>query len=419
MAFWNRSRKTKVTGFAEQDNDGQWISYFNQYINSLNNDKLIRFSNDIAYELACNVAEVFFPIDAIAERVSSVNYELVYESTGEPYNASVNLDKLIKQPNPFDTLTDIVYKSVFSILSDGNSYIYTKTPDSIKNPTIDNISNIWVLKPDVTKPKFLKYIVNPFLIKSKNDLIEYYKTFFMVKYNIEPRYVVHSTSLGINEYGVATSPLTRVSRNIDNILAVYQARYNVYSKNGNGGILSRDASSANNSMQEVVDPVSRDTMLKDLMDRNGLTGNKNFIGISSIPLKFIQTLGTIKDLQPFEETEANAIAIAGAFQVDPELVPRNGSSTFTNKETAEKTLWQNVIKPMAEDKAKELTKVYYLPDGVIFKANYDHIEALQEDKKTSYESDSIMIDNLAKLTEAGQNMEQAYNNLNEKYNGNK
>ena len=418
MAFWNKSRKTKVTGFAEQDNDGQWISYFNQYINSLNNDKLIRFSNDIAYELACNVAEVFFPIDAIAERVSSVNYELINESTGELYNPSVNLDKLIKQPNPFDSLSDIVYKSVFSVLSDGNSYIYTKTPDSIKNPTIDNISNIWVLKPDVTKPKFLKYIVNPFLIKSKNDLIEYYKTFFMIRHNIEPRYIVHSTSLGINENGVAISPLTRVSRNIDNILAVYQARYNVYSKNGNAGILSRDAASTNNSMQEVVDPVSRDMMLKDLQDRNGLTGNKNFIGISSIPLKFIQTLGTIKDLQPFEETEANAVCIAGAFQVDPELVPRKDHSTYTNKIVAEKTLWQNVIKPMAEDKAKELTKVYYLPDGVIFKPNYDNIEALQEDKKTSYESDAIMIDNLAKLTEAGQDMNQAYNNLNEKYNGN-
>ena len=418
MAFWNKSRKTKVTGFAEQDNDGQWISYFNQYINSLNNDKLIRFSNDIAYELACNVAEVFFPIDAIAERVSSVNYELINESTGELYNPSVNLDKLIKQPNPFDSLSDIVYKSVFSVLSDGNSYIYTKTPDSIKNPTIDNISNIWVLKPDVTKPKFLKYIVNPFLIKSKNDLIEYYKTFFMIRHNIEPRYIVHSTSLGINENGVAISPLTRVSRNIDNILAVYQARYNVYSKNGNAGILSRDASSTNNSMQEVVDPVSRDMMLKDLQDRNGLTGNKNFIGISSIPLKFIQTLGTIKDLQPFEETEANAVCIAGAFQVDPELVPRKDHSTYTNKIVAEKTLWQNVIKPMAEDKAKELTKVYYLPDGVIFRPNYDNIEALQEDKKTGYESDAIMIDNLAKLTEAGQDMNQAYNNLNEKYNGN-
>lgn len=418
MAFWNKSRKTKVTGFAEQDNDGQWISYFNQYINSLNNDKLIRFSNDIAYELACNVAEVFFPIDAIAERVSSVDYELINESTGELYSPSVNLDKLIKQPNPFDSLSDIVYKSVFSVLSDGNSYIYTKTPDSIKNPTIDNISNIWVLKPDVTKPKFLKYIVNPFLIKSKNDLIEYYKTFFMIRHNIEPRYILHSTSLGINENGVATSPLTRVSRNIDNILAVYQARYNVYSKNGNAGILSRDAASANNSMQEVVDPVSRDVMLKDLQDRNGLTGNKNFIGISSIPLKFIQTLGTIKDLQPFEETEANAVAIAGAFQVDPELVPRKDHSTYTNKIVAEKTLWQNVIKPMAEDKAKELTKVYYLPDGVIFRPNYDNVEALQEDKKTGYESDAIMIDNLAKLTEAGQDMSQAYNNLNEKYNGN-
>lgn len=417
MGFWNKSKKTKVTGFAEQDNDGQWISYFNQYLSSLNNDKLIRFSNDIAYELACNVAEIFFPIDAIAERVSSVNYELVRESTGELYEPTSNLEKLIKSPNPFDSLNDIVYKSVFSLLSDGNSYIYTKTPESIKNPTIDNISNIWVLQPNVTKPIFLKAIVNPFLIKSKNDLIEFYKTFFMVKYNIDPKYILHTTSLGVNEKGLGTSPLTRVSRNIDNLLAVYHARYNVYAKNGNAGILSRDSSS-NGSMAEAIDPVTRDQILKDLQERNGLTGNKNFVGISSIPLKFIQTLGTIKDLQPFEETEANAVAIAGAFQVDPELVPRKGSSTFTNKEMAEKGLWQNVIKPMAEDKAKDLTKAFYLPDGIVFRANFDHIEALQEDKKTALESDSVFIDNLDKLREAGQDVNQAYTNLTDKYNGN-
>lgn len=417
MAFWNRSRKTKVTGLAEQDNNGQWFQYFNQYVNSLDNSGIKKFSNEIAYELACNVAEIFIPIDAIAERVSSVGYDLVREKTGELVTPSVNLERLISQPNPFDRFSDIVYKSVFSELSDGNSYIYTKTPDSIKNPTIDNISNIWVLKPDVTKPCFLKYIVNPFVIKSKNDLIEYYKTFFMVQHKIEPRYILHTTALGVDEKGCGLSPLTRVSRNINNILAVYQARYNVYAKNGNAGILSRDSGGGVPlGLQEAVDPVTRDMILKDLQERNGLTGNKNFVGISGIPLKFIKTMGTISELQPFEETEANAITIAGAFQVDPELIPRKGSSTFTNKNDAEKALWQNVIKPMAEDKAKDLTKAFYLPDGIIFKPNFDAVEALQEDKKTAYESDGILIDNLAKLTEAGQNMTQAYSNLNEKYN---
>lgn len=415
--FNKKSGKTNVKGFAEQDNSGEWFQYFKQYINSLDNDKLIKFCNDNAYELACNVGEIFIPIDIIADRVSSVSYLLRNKKTLEPYEPKGNLSRLIDKPNPFDRLSDIVYKSVFSELAAGESFIYTKTPQSIKNPTIDNISNVWVLKPNVTEPVFLKQISNPFLIKSKDELIAYYKTFFMYKHEIEPRYILHRTSLGIDSNGKSQSPLKAVEMNINNILAVYQARYNVYSKNGNGGILSKAPSSANSSIQEAVDPVTRDQILTDLQSRNGITGNKNFIGISAIPLQFIKTLGTIQELQPFEETEENAVKIAGVYGVDPELIPRKGSSTFTNKNDAEKGLWQNVIKSMCEDKAKDLDKIFYIPEEIEFYPDFSQVEALQEDKKTGLESDGILLDNLQKMTEAGQDMKQAYSNLKDKYDG--
>lgn len=420
--IWNpfnrKSGKTNVQGFAEQDNSGEWFQYFKQYINSLDNDKLVKFCNDNAYELACNVAEIFIPIDAIADRASSVPYVLRNKNTLEPYEAKGNLLRLIEQPNPFDRQSDLVYKSIFSELAAGESFVYTKTPQSIKNPTIDNISNIWVLKPNVTKPVFLKAVPNPFLIKSKDELIAYYKTFFMYKHEIEPRYILHRTALGIDSNGKSVSPLKAVEMNINNILAVYQARYNVYAKNGNGGILSKAPSVAGSSIQDAVDPVTRDKMLEDLQARNGITGNKNFVGISSIPLQFIKTLGTIQELQPFEETEENAIKIAGIYGVDPEIIPRKGSSTFTNKNDAEKALWQNVIKSICEDKAKDLTKCYYLPEEIEFYPDFSKVEALQEDKKTGLESDGILLDNLQKLKDAGQNVDQAYSNVTDKYNGN-
>jgi hypothetical protein len=414
--FKKKETRTKVSGFAEQDNSGEWFQYFSQYINSLGNDKLIKFCNENAFELASNVAEIFIPIDAIADRVASVPYVIRNKKTLEIYEPKGNLARLVEQPNPFDRLSDLVYKSVFSELSDGNSYVYTKTPNSIKNPTIDNISNIWVLKPNVTAPVFLKTIPNPFLIKSKDELIAFYKTHFMYKHELEPRYVLHRTSLGVDSDGRSRSPLKAVEMNINNIMAVYQARYNVYAKNGNGGILSKAPNSENSSIAEAVDPITRDRMLEDLQSRNGITGDKNFIGISSIPLQFIKTLGTIKELEPFTETEENAIKIAGIFGVDPEIIPRKGSSTFTNKNDAEKGLWQNVIKSMCEDKARDLNKIYYLPEEIEFYPDFSKVEALQEDKKTSLESDTILINNLAQLTDAGQDMNQAYSQLNGKYN---
>lgn len=414
--FNKKSAKTKVTGYAEQDNDGQWFQYFNQYMNALNGE-LKKYCRADAYELACHIAEIFIPIDAIADRASSVPYVLRNKKTLEPYEAKGNLLRLIENPNPFAQLNNLVYESVFSKYSDGNSYIYTKTPESIVNPTIDNISNIWVLKPNLTKPVFLKSFPNPFLIKSKDELIEYYKTFFMYKHEIKPRYILHRTTLGINGNGIGESPLDAVEKNINNILAVYQARYNVYEKNGNGGILSKAPSSAGSSLQEAVDPVTRDQIITDLQKRNGITGNKNFVGVSAIPLQFIKTLGTIKELEPFTETEANAIVIAGIFGVDQELLPTKGNSTYSNKPEAEKALWQNVIKGVCIDEAKDLTEAFYLPEDIEFYPDFSNVEALQEDKKTGLESDGILIDNLSKLKAEGQNVDQAFENITDKYNG--
>lgn len=416
MSWFSGNKKKSTQGYAEQDNSGAWMSYINQYINLLGNDKLIKFSNQNAYELACGVAEIFIPIDAIADRASSINFDLVYEKTGKEYTPKGNLKRLIESPNPFDRFSDIVYKSVFSELSDGNSYLYTKTPESIKNPTIDNISNIWELSPNKTSAILLKEISNPFLMKYKEDFIKSYKTFFLYEQEIEPRYILHRTALGINSFGKGISPLTRVEKNINNILAVYQARYNVYAKNGNAGILSRDISQTN-SLTEAVDPVTRDAILQDLQNRNGLTGDKNLMGISSIPLRYIKTLGTIAELQPFEETESNAVTIAGIFGVDAELIPRKGSSTFTNKEGAERGLWQNVVKSICEDKAKDLTKAFYLPEGVVFKPNFSTVEALQEDKKIALESDTLFINNLSLLEAKAIDVKENYDKIKIKYDG--
>jgi hypothetical protein len=171
------------------------------------------------------------------------------------------------------------------------------------------------------------------------------------------------------------------------------------------------------SLQEAIDPITRDTMLKDLQDRNGLIGDKNFIGLSSVPMQFIKTLGTIKELEPFDETLENAIKIAGVFGVNKELIPKKDNATFSNQMIAEKSFWQNVIKSTCEQVAEDLNKIYYLPKEWEFKANFSGIEALQEDKKAGLEADGLYIENLDKLTASGYDMTQAFTNIEAKYNG--
>ena len=154
--------------------------------------------------------------------------------------------------------------------------------------------------------------------------------------------------------------------------------------------------------------------MQDLQDRNGLTGARNFIGVSSIPLKFQKTIASISELQPFDETEADAVAIASIFGVDSDLVPKRAPSKYSNKIDGERKLWQNVIKAMAIERGIELSQAFYLPEGYIFYPDFSKVEILQDDKKTSFEADGILIDNLIKMKEAGQETT-AFEKLKEKY----
>ena len=404
-------RRSKPQKFAERDTSGDWLVYFNQYANS---EAPKKFHCDESYSLAGSIAEIFYPIDMIADACASLEYEVVDKKTLLPVEYdNPNFQKLFKRPNPYCKFSDLVYQGIFAKFSDGNCYDYTKIPDSYKNPYIDIISNIWTLDPSLTKPMLKEAIPNPWSVKEKNELIAYYKTFFLYKHTIDPRYIRHNTMFEIGRNGKGRSPLTAVEKNINNLLAVYSARLNVYEKNMNGGILSADASKT--GLEAQVDPIEREKIMKDLQNRNGLTGSKNFIGISSIPMKFIKTIGTISEIQPFDETEVDAMAIASIFGLDADLVPKRAPSKYSNKIDGERKLWQTVIKSTAIERGVELAEAYYLPDDLTFYPNFQNVEILQEDKKTSYEADEILIRNLASLKENGVKVEDNFAKIKDKY----
>lgn len=55
MAWWN-NKKTKVQGYAEQDNTGAWLQYFRQYSDALGTDKLEKLNDTNAYTIGTNLA---------------------------------------------------------------------------------------------------------------------------------------------------------------------------------------------------------------------------------------------------------------------------------------------------------------------------------------------------------------------------
>ncbi len=181
------------------------------------------------------------------------------------------------------------------------------------------------------------------------------------------------------------TPLKIVERNINLLSAVYMARWNVYDNNGLAGIISKKASNEN-SFEMALDPVTQKSIADELLNDYKLTKHNNIKGISSIPLEFISTLATIKDLEPFREVMADAIAIAAVYGVKKELLGRETDTTFNNQRDAERFLWQNTIKSVAMDMSEMLERLMEVERGEHIIPDFSKIEILQDDEATRVET---------------------------------
>ena len=395
------SRADTLTGFPthlEIDKNG----YFYHYLQNVNNTVggLTAFNPASPMRFALSLAEIFIPLDIIADRVASCDYVLYSKSKNAPViRVPQRIIDLLKRPNPLQDVSSLVYDIMFFELACGGSYTLTKRPQSLKGKTYENITNIWALDPDTTHPKILRSIPDPFMISDISELIESYRAHFINDVNVSSEEVIMNVITRVDDSLKPVSPLLEVQRNINNLLATYSARYNVYVNNGSAKIIARKGN--REDFVEQVNPQTRQQIIDDISKRDGITGNKNFVAISSIPLEAIETLGKIKELEPFRETYADAITIGGIYGVDKELLPKEESTTFSNKQDAEKHLWQNVIIPYAAGIAKTLTRAMYLPDDWEIRAVTEHIEVLQDDRLTKAQAEGVELDNLAKKEALG------------------
>jgi phage portal protein BeeE len=396
---------------AETDDRGSWMywHWLNEACRSFYSpNDCERLTDRNAYALACSLAEIFFPVDAIADRVSSLPFRLV-NAAGEAVEPSGNIRRLLENPNPFATFSGNMYDAVFNELTDGNNYIYSKIASSFRTVTPDTLSGVYVLRPDRVGIQLKQKRPRYFEAKDASDLIEYYgytSPDDTGSDRLAPGHIIHERSInaGNRRSGLkASSPLMSAKRNVDALIAVYEARYKVYVHNGMAGILTRKAVSKGDKMIDAVeDPVTRKRIADDILDRYGLTGNKQITAISNTPLEFIKTLATINELQPFDETMADALQIAGVYGVDKDLIPLKEGTTFTNKERAEKNLYQNVIMGVARDKARSFTKAYALDTaGLRLVPDFSGVPVLQDDREVLYKGDAQLIDNILKLKAAG------------------
>ncbi len=334
--------------------------------------------------------EIFAPVHEIASRVAACNWQLKRVSSDAVIYTDRDFNKLFSTPNPLQSFRDFIYQAVCYEILTGKQFFFFNKPSTLPDEykSIITWSNLPASKVVIKQRKG----VDPYTITELNDLIESYSA------SIDGRTRVFDTKQVLplitcsldkpNDLNCAKSQLLGAEKPIKNLIPVYEARGTIYIKRGVMGLLvskKSDVDGISSLTKEEKEEVNR-----EVNGRFGLTGGRQTISVTAAPIDFIKTSMSIAEMEPFDETLADAVAIYAVLRVPRHLVPSKDASTFANAASDMKSFYADVIIPMAERYAQAWTNYMKLDDvGKYICADFSHIPVLQANRKEKADVDKI------------------------------
>lgn len=346
-------------------------------------------------ELFYTLPEIFAPVHEIASRVADCNWQLrKIRKTGgdhndEPIYNNEQFNRLFSQPNPLISFKQFIYQAVCYEILTGRQFFYFNRPDSLLLNPLEATVNWWNLPAHKVTAE-LKTDIDPYTATTIGDFVRQYREPISGKDKIFPpdkvATVFHPNLRHPRDINQSKSLLAGAEKAIRNLIPVYEARGFIYIKRGALGFLvSRKADETGTISLTTPE---KERVRKDVLNTYGITAGKDPIGITDVPLEFIQTGMSISDLEPFAETEADAIVIYKCLRVPDHLVPRRDRSTFNNAAADMKSFYSDVIIPWAGKYAEIFTNALGLRDSRTYiYPDYSHVDVLQENKKEKAEVD--------------------------------
>lgn len=335
-------------------------------------------------ELFYCLPEIFAPVNEIASRVADATWQLKKSWNDEVDYADKDFNRLFSKPNPLMSFKQFIWQSVCYEILTGANYEYFNKPSTLADD-YRNILSWWNMPTQFTVVN-KKSNVDIYSATEMNDFILNYKVGnrLMDTKNVLP-IVNHDLKSG-NTVDAYRSPLCGAKLAIKNLLPVYEARGVIYIKRGAlGFIVSRKS---DDSGLVSLTPKEKKEAQDEFQNTYGLRAEKNQVGVTAAPVDFVKTSMSIQELQPFEETLADAVAIYKVLRVPKHLVPSKDNSTFANADADMKSFYSDVIIPIANRYAESWTCYFNIDRKYIF-ADFSHIDVLQENKKEKADVDKV------------------------------
>lgn len=381
---WSKKQLATVGPTFSISDPGEFLrNGFNGYVSALSGV----YSEQNLVSLFLSIPEVFAPINEIASRVISGEFYVVNTRTGERVENDKDLNRLLSSPNPYGSFLDLVYSWIVYKYTTGNGYLFANIPETLK-PKYQNISTLYTLPSHQTTIRLKDYRTSYYSVISETDIIERYEVLEPNGYykHIAPGLVHHQRFVDMGTFIRGShnlkglSPLLAAEKPMSNLIQVYEARNVIYVKRGAlGMIVSRKS---DESGQQALTKLEKEQLIDDYHNTYGLTRGRSPVALTALPVDFVSIGMSIQELQPFEETKADAAAIYGILQVPFDLAPKEQGSTFENTKQSEIRLYNNVVIGEAQEFCQAFTRLLRLSDSnLALDVSFTHIDVLQEDAK--------------------------------------
>ena len=379
-----RDNKGNIVGSITVSNTDGYLGDFKQYASL----------TDYAFMYE-HIAEVFFPVHYISNRVKNANFVIkrndddtvVWLETARNAKDRIvaeSVGKFLTRPNCMQSFKEFVEQAFVYRYLTGNSYLYAS--GAVNSDSLWHDASQFYVLPSQNVVIELKSPTPLYNSSSIGEIIsEYAVGYSGGQLHISPEFVMHSrdsfeASFGNNVlYGV--SRLQSAERNISNLMLAYEARNVIYAKRGALGAIVSQKKDADTT--RALLPNEKENIRKEFYDTYGVKSNKDPYAIIDVPVSFIKFGAGIEDLKPFEECTTDFAIIAGLYNLQSVLIPRKDNATFSNMREAEAKVYSSTILPDVKSWLDELNEWLGLREfGYYIDALWDDVEVLQEAKLT-------------------------------------
>lgn len=397
------SRKTEERSISYDVPEKIYITQDGWEFNEWSPDAPARLSrnafNDLLYgfygcqnfiELFYSVPEVFAPVHEIAKRVSDCNWQLCKDWNDQVDYNDEDFNRLFTQPNPMVAFKDFVYQAVCYEILVGKQLFFFNKPDTLADEYKSIVA--WWNLPAQKVTADVKQNIDPYTATTISDFINFYQMplngrtrKFDVSKVLPICHLSLNTGFNIND---TKSLLMGAEKAIRNLIPVYEARGVIYIKRGALGFLVSRKSDASGNVP--LTPKEKQNVNDEVNGRYGLSRRKDTYGVVAEPVDWVQTSMSIEELQPFDETLADAVAIYKCLRIPRHLVPSKDLSTYANADADMKSFYQDTIIPWAKRYAEAWTNYMGLKNFRRYiNADFSHINILQENEKERADVDKV------------------------------